>query len=97
MTCLISGIAKDEIETALNNYNIGNRDIRSFEESLFDISGNIKDYGKKIKNLLNNVEIIKISNKKFIYKTNDNKLIIINISLNSDYIYEFKICIRKKK
>jgi len=91
MTCLISGIAQTEIETALNNYNFGIKTIRTFEESLFDITGNIKHYGKKIGRLLNNVEIIEISNKLFLYKTNDNKKIKISISMNSDYVCKFKI------
>lgn len=95
MTCLISGIAKAEIETALNNYGFGKRNIRSFEESLFDISGNIRDYGKKIGKLLNDVDIVKISNKQFIYKTNDNKFIHIDVSLNFDYVYKFKIRIHQ--
>jgi hypothetical protein len=96
MTCLISGIAQSEIETALNNYNFGIKTFRTFEESLFDIYGNIKHYGRKIGNLLNNVEILKISNKMFLYKTNDNKFIQIDISLNYDYVYKFKIRVYKK-
>lgn len=91
MTCLISGIAQDEIETALNNYNFGIKTVRTFEESLFDITGDIKHYGKKIGRLLSNVEIIKISNKLFIYKTSDNKKIKISVSMNSDYVCKFKI------
>lgn len=90
MICIISGIAKAEIEIALNNYKFGNKHIRTFKESLFDISGNIRNYGKQIAKLFDDFKIIKISKKLFLYKT-DNKYVRIDVSLNCHYNYIFKI------
>ena len=96
MTCLISGEAKIEIEKALNNYDFGIKIPNiTFEESLFDISGDIISYGEQIAEQLHNVNIIKISEKKFIYKTNDDKYIQLDISMDYTYTYKFEIKIYK--
>jgi len=91
MISIISGIAQREIEIALNNFNFGIKSIQSFKESVFDISGNLKFYGRKIIKKIKYIKIIKISNELFLYKTNDNKIIRITWNINSNYEYIFYI------